>query len=93
MLLDPLGYDLGHITIVLVAIALGAACSVGRAQQWKIVRPVLGLATAAGVSAALIDLSAVTGVAGALRFLLPQVLLAGQEAGRLTEEGFLVLSA
>ena len=76
MLLDPLGYDPGHIAIVLVAIAVGAACSVGRAQQWKVARPAIGLATAAGVSAALIDLSAVTGVAGALRFLLPQVLVA-----------------
>ena len=75
MLLDPLGYGASHVGVVLVAIAIGAACSLGRAQQWKVARPAIGLATAGGVSAALIDLSAVTGVAGALRFLLPQLLV------------------
>ena len=75
MLLDPLGYDPFRIGLVLAAIALGAACSIGRAQQWKVARPAIGLATAGVVSVALIDLSAVTGVAGALRFLLPQILI------------------
>jgi len=75
MLLEPLGYDPVRIAVVLLAVATGAACSIGRAQQWKVARPTLGLLTAAAVGAALIDLSAITGVAGALRFLLPQLLV------------------
>ncbi|MEO6122217.1 MAG: transglutaminaseTgpA domain-containing protein [Ilumatobacteraceae bacterium] len=76
MLLQPLGYETGHVAVVLAATAAGAATTSLTRDRWRSIRQLAGAVTATGVGALLIDLSSVTSVVTSLRFLLPQLLVA-----------------
>ncbi len=75
MLLEPLGYGPSEVSVVVAAIALSAAVSSGGLPLRTALRQLVGLTAAVLVAATLIDPSAITNVASALRFLLPQVLV------------------
>ena len=75
MMLQPLGYGLAQIAIVVAAVAAGAGASRWTAGRRQTVRQLAGLATGMLVAATLIDLSQITSIATSLRFLLPQILV------------------
>ena len=75
MMLEPLGYGTGAITIVVGMIAVGAAFTARGPDHRRLGRQAAGLVAAACTAAALIDPSAISSVATSLRFLLPQVLV------------------
>lgn len=75
MTLSPLGYAPAEILPVLAAVAFGAFMSQHGPDHHKTVRQLVALLTGVAVAASLIDLSAVADVTGALRFLLPQLLV------------------
>lgn len=76
MVLQPLGYGAFHIAVVAAGLAAGAWLTAARRPVAKGLRQGLGLACGLGVSAALIDVSAVDSPTSVLRFVMPQVLLA-----------------
>lgn len=76
MMLQPLGYGLTHMAVCAVAIAAGAAVTARRTAWSRSARQLTGLAAALVTGAALIDFEAIGSPAGALRYLMPQLLLA-----------------
>jgi len=75
MTLTPLGYGATEIAPVLAAVAFGALMSQRGPEHHKVIRQIVALLTGVGVAASLIDLGSIADVGGALRFLLPQLLV------------------
>lgn len=75
MMLEPLGYGIPQLAVVVAMIALGALFSMRGPARRPVVRQVAGVFAALGVAVSLIDLSAITSVVNSLRFLLPQLLV------------------
>jgi transglutaminase-like putative cysteine protease len=76
MLLQPLGYGLFHVAAVVVALAAGALVTTRTRDDERLKRQLLGLLMGLIVGAVLVDPSAITGVMTAMRFLMPQLLVA-----------------
>ena len=75
MLLEPLGYTAVDVAATLVGTAVGAAVTVATRDRMRLVRQLVGLAAAGGVSALLIDVGSIVSIGTSLRFLLPQLLV------------------
>jgi transglutaminase-like putative cysteine protease len=76
MLLQPLGYGLFHVAVVVVALAAGALVTTRTRDEERLKRQLLGLLMGLVVGVVLVDPSAITGVMTAMRFLMPQLLVA-----------------
>ncbi|MFZ4718465.1 MAG: transglutaminaseTgpA domain-containing protein [Ilumatobacteraceae bacterium] len=76
MLMQPLGYGPAETLVILVALAGAAAVTTRRppVRQW--LRQLLGLVVGCAVALTLIDISQVAGVMTALRYVMPQMLIA-----------------
>lgn len=75
MLLQPLGYGLFHVGVVVAALAAGALVTTRTRDDERLKRQLLGLLMGLVVGAALVDPSSITGVMTAMRFLMPQLLV------------------
>ena len=76
MLLQPLGYGPLHMVVVIVALGIGALATMRTREDERTKRQLLGLLTGLVVGATLVDPSAITGVMTAMRYLMPQLLVA-----------------
>ncbi len=76
MLLQPLGYGSVHVAVVVSAVAAGALVTARPESASKLRRQLLGLLAGVLVGVVLVDVSAITGVMTAMRFLMPQLLVA-----------------
>ncbi len=76
MLLQPLGYGSIHVAVVVSAVAAGALVTARPDTASKLRRQLLGLLAGLLVGVVLVDIGAITGVMTAMRFLMPQLLVA-----------------
>lgn len=75
MVLEPLGYEVGTIALVLAAVIAAALVTGSRRRPSDTLRQLLSLLVGVGVGALLIDINAIDSVGASLRYLLPQVLV------------------
>jgi transglutaminase-like putative cysteine protease len=75
MALQPLGYNIGQIGLVVAGTLAAAAATTLRRPLPPTVRQVAGIAIGVAIGASLVDLTAVDNVMTSLRFLLPQLLV------------------
>lgn len=75
MLLQPLGYGLLELAVVVAGVAAGAFVSLHSTDSRRTFRQLLGLMVGLLVAVSLIDFGAIDSVVTSLRYLLPQVLV------------------
>jgi protein-glutamine gamma-glutamyltransferase len=76
MLLQPLGYGLTEVGVVVAALAAGAFVTTRTRDEERTKRQLLGLLVGLVVGAVLVDPSSITSVMTAMRYLMPQLLVA-----------------
>lgn len=76
MLLQPLGYGPLHVAAVFAALAFGALVTIRTRGDRRLLRQLAGLLAGVAMALVLVDLGAITGVMTAMRYLMPQLLVA-----------------